>query len=115
MGELSRESVIAEVQEITRRLRSDTLRRQDFVKESSTPLHYVYNLFPDDGWRGVLTRPVFGCRSRGLPIPDERRCLRNSTESSARWAEYRRRIQLDARGEHSFRSTRSGLAVSRAR
>lgn len=101
MGELSRESVIAEVQEIARRLRSDTLRRQDFVKESSTPLHYVYNLFPDDGWRGVLEAAGLRVTFQNVPIPDnvlleefhrvvgEKDCIPTA-------------VQLDAKGKHSY-------------
>ena len=54
MGDPTREAVAAAARDIAARLGLDTLRRDDFFKESSFTRDQVYRLFPDDGWRGVL-------------------------------------------------------------
>jgi hypothetical protein len=71
MGEPSRETIIAEVRAIADRLGADTVRREDFARESSISLHQVYGLFPDDGWRGVLEAAGLRVAFQNVPIPDE--------------------------------------------
>src|SRR5207248_2007972 len=111
--EPSRESVAAEVREIADRLGVDTLRREDFARESSLSLYQVYNLFPDDGWRGSSKPPVFGCLSRMWRSP-MKRCWRSSIGSSARWAGFRPPTRLMHEEIFPPRFTKSGLAASRA-
>ena len=114
MNELSRESVVAEVQEIARRLGVDTLRREDFARESAISLYQVSNLFPDDGWRGVL-------EAAGLQVtfqahqPLMTLCWRRSIASSVRWGESQQPFSLITEAIFHSRSTKSGLAVSRVR
>ena len=69
--EASRESVVAEVREIAARIGVDTLRREDFDRESSISLYQVYSLFADDGWRGVLEAAGLRVPFQNVAIPDE--------------------------------------------
>jgi hypothetical protein len=99
-GEATRESVVAEVREIAARLGVDTLRREDFDRESSVSLYHVYSLFADDGWRGVLEAAGLRVPFQNVAIPDE-----TLLEEFHRIVSEMGRIptinQLDARGNFS--------------
>ena len=101
MSEPSRDSVVAEVQEIARRLGSDTLRREDFARESSTSLHHVYKLFPDDGWRGVLEAAGLRVAFQNEPIPDEA-MLEEFDRVVSEMGCIPTARQLDVRGNYSY-------------
>lgn len=71
MNEISRDAVIAAAREIAMRLGVDTLRREDFFKESGFTQDQVSRLFADDGWRGVLEGAGLRVSFQNVPTPDE--------------------------------------------
>jgi len=101
MSELSRESVIAEVREIANRLGVDTVRRGDFARESTTSLYQVSNLFPDDGWRGVLEAAGLRVAFQNVPIPDDT-LLEEFHRIVNEMGRIPTAIQFDARADFSF-------------
>lgn len=71
MGDISREVVITAARDIAARLGVDTLRREDFFKESNFTQDRLNRLFPDDGWRGVLEGAGLQVTFQNVPTPDE--------------------------------------------
>jgi hypothetical protein len=71
MAELSREDVIKAARETARRIGVDTLRREDFVRETGISLHRVYSLFPEEGWRGVLGAAELRVALQNVPISND--------------------------------------------
>jgi hypothetical protein len=71
VSELSRDDVISAAKEIASHLGVDTLRRQDYAREFGNSLYQVYNLFPDDGWRGVLLAAGLRVPFQNVAIPED--------------------------------------------
>jgi len=101
MGEISREAVIAAARDIAARLGVDTLRREDFFKESDFTQDQVNRLFPDDGWRGVLEEAGLRVTFQNLPTPDEA-LLADFHRVVREMARIPTGIQYDSRGHFSF-------------
>ncbi len=101
MGDPSREAVIAAARDIAARFGVDTLRREDFFKESNFTLDQVYRLFPDDGWRGVLEAAGLRVTFQNVPTPDET-LLADFHRVVREMGRIPTGIQYDSRGEFSF-------------
>ena len=71
MTELSREDVVEAARRTASRLGMDTLRREDFARETGISLHQVYSLFPEDGWRGVLAAAGLRVPIQNVPISND--------------------------------------------
>ncbi|MBF2028717.1 MAG: hypothetical protein IGS48_18470 [Oscillatoriales cyanobacterium C42_A2020_001] len=101
MSTPTREEIIALAQEIAERMGVDTLRREDFFKNSAFTEAQVYRLFPDDGWRGLLEAANLRVTFQNVATPDE-----------SLLSEFHRVVkemgciptgrQLDSRSEYSF-------------
>ncbi len=101
MAELSRDDVIAAARDMASRQGTDTLRREDFLRETGFSLYQVSRLFPDDGWRGVLEAAGLRVTFQNVATPDE-----------TLLAEFHRVVkemgriptgnQLDARSDYSY-------------
>jgi hypothetical protein len=101
MGEISREAIIEAARHIATRLGVDTLRREDFFKESKFTQDQLNRLFPDDGWRGVLEGADFRVIFQNTPTPDEA-LLADFHRVVREMGQIPTGIQYDSRGEFSF-------------
>lgn len=101
VSELSREEVVAEVRRIASRLGMDTLRREDFARESKISLYQVYSLFPDDGWRGVLEAAELRVPFQGVAIPEDT-LLAEFHRVVSEMGRIPTGLQFDARGQVSY-------------
>lgn len=101
MADISREVVIATARDIAARLGADTLRREDFFKESLFTQDQINRLFPDDGWRGVLDGAGLRVAFQNVATPDEA-LLADFHRVVREMGRIPTGIQYDSRGEFSF-------------
>jgi hypothetical protein len=101
MGDVCRDDVVAAARDMASRLGLDTLRREDFLKESGFSLDQVSRLFPDQGWRGVLEAAGLQVTFQNVPTPDET-LLEELHRVIKEMGRIPTGIQIDSRGEYSF-------------
>ncbi len=82
MGEIFREAIIEAARDIATRLGVDTLRREDFFKESRFTQDQLNRLFPDDGWRGILEGADLRVTFQNTPTPAANSRLQSSRSAS---------------------------------